>query len=627
MPNTPAIAPGTKEATALNASIMAESNPTPTMPFSRTFTSIPLSASTIPEKKAMRTSIATFMSSGRFFAIPSRTLIKNWKIESTIEGVYLTRATNTASISASAPSAICGTHSKRTSSKDRTTALMASPIAGALSAITRQNAIIPSPIFSSTAGISAATPVMITVRDATIAVAPAAPAAAKAVNPTAKADNPVPAANSPAPIARTPTPMSAKAPLNPRIVGTSGVRTAPATPRTAKAPAIVTNPFAMEIQLIAPRTERTGVNTAKAAAATSIAAEPPSVPFIKFSPTASSANATPIVTSPLAICSHEKLPIFPRTFATISRAAPTITKPVPIPTMFLGISFVAIATSAKAPPIETNPLAICSHENFAKSDIAEANIFIAAAISISARPEETTCFAFPVRLVNAATSRRSAPTAARPLPISSHFISPKSLQTDARIFIAAARITIPVAVVIALPPNLAVFKNKSTSASRTPTPTRPFANCSHCSFARSLTTEARTLIAAERISIPVAVEVAPLLNFAVAIKASNSASRTPTPTRPAVSCFQLKSASFFTALERIRTAPANTINFVEPFPVTPSSLLNTAIAPIKFANITVIAPSDAESFSLSINEIATIEAAKIAIAVAILINAPAFNCV
>ena len=77
----------------------------------------------------------------------------------------------------------------------------------------------------------------------------------------------------------------------------------------------------------------------------------------------------------------------------------------------------------------------------------------------------------------------------------------------------------------------------------------------------------------------------------------------------------------------MRTAPANTSNFVEPFPVTPSSLLNTAIAPIKFANMTVIAPSDAESFSLSINEIATIEAAKIAIAVAILINAPAFNCV
>ena len=164
-------------------------------------------------------------------------------------------------------------------------------------------------------------------------------------------------------MARTPTPIRAKAPLNPKIVGTSGVRTAPATPRTVKAPAMVTKPFAMDTQLIAPRTERTGVNTAKAAAATSIAAEPLRVPFIKFKPTASSVKATPIVTRPFAICSHEKFPILPRECATISSAAPTITSPVPIPTIFFGISFVAMATSAKAPPMAVKPFPICSHEN------------------------------------------------------------------------------------------------------------------------------------------------------------------------------------------------------------------------------------------------------------------------
>ena len=135
------------------------------------------------------------------------------------------------------------------------------------------------------------------------------------------------------------------------------------------------------------------------------------------------------------------------------------------------------------------------------------------------------------------------------------------------------------------------------------------------------------MTAAARITIPVAVEVAFLLNFAVAIKASSSASNTPTPTKPFANCSQLKSANFLTALERMRTAPANTISFVEPFPVNPPSLLNTAIAPIKSANITVIAPSDAESFSLSIKEMTTIEAAKIPIAVAILSKVPAFNCV
>ena len=326
-------------------------------------------------------------------------------------------------------------------------------------------------------------------------MAPAAPEAAKAVNPTAKAERPVPAANKPAPTVRTPTPMSANAPLNPKIVGTSGVRTAPATPRTVNAPAIVTSPFAMETQLIAPKILRTGVKTAKAVAATSTAAAPPRVPLIKFSPTASSAKATPIVTSPLAICSHEKFPIFPRTFAITSRAAPTITRPVPIPTIFLGISFVAIATSAKAPPIETNPLAICSHENFAKSDIAEANIFIAAAISIRARPEEITCFAFPVRFVNAAISRRSAPTEVRPLLISLHSICPKSLQTEAKIFIAAARITIPVAVLMALLLNLAILKNTATSPSNMPTPVNPLASSSHFSFDRSSHTDDKILIA------------------------------------------------------------------------------------------------------------------------------------
>ena len=128
-------------------------------------------------------------------------------------------------------------------------------------------------------------------------------------------------------------------------------------------------------------------------------------------------------------------------------------------------------------------------------------------------------------------------------------------------------------------------------------------------------------------TIPVAVVILPLLNFAVAINASNSASNTPTPTSPSANSPQLKSAIFLTALERTRTAAANTIRFVEPFPLKPPSLLKAAIAPIKSANITVIAPSDAESFSLSIKEMTTIEAAKIPIAVAILSKVPAFNCV
>ena len=343
-------------------------------------------------------------------------------MESTIEGVYATNASKTPAINAKAPSAIAGTHSTSTSTRVSTTALIVSPRTGALAVITLQSSTIASPILATIAGISPATPVITTVKPATTAVAPAVRAAAKAVNPTANADKPIPAAKSPAPIATTPTPIRANAPLNARIVPTNGVRTAPATPITVNAPATVIKPFAMLPQLIAPKTLRTGVKTAKAVAATSIAAEPANVPFIRLRPIANSAKAPPIAISPLAISSHEDLPILPKASATISRAAPTTIRPAPMPTMFLGIKFVAIATSAKAPPIATSPLAISFHENLAKSLIADANIFIAAAISTRASPEDITCFAFPVSFVNAAISRSNAPIAVRPFPISPHFI-------------------------------------------------------------------------------------------------------------------------------------------------------------------------------------------------------------
>ena len=55
IPKTPTIAPGTRDATAPRASIIADNNPIPTMPFNSTSVSIPLNASVIPEKNAIRT--------------------------------------------------------------------------------------------------------------------------------------------------------------------------------------------------------------------------------------------------------------------------------------------------------------------------------------------------------------------------------------------------------------------------------------------------------------------------------------------------------------------------------------------------------------------------------------------
>ena len=178
---------------------------------------------------------------------------------------------------------------------------------------------------------------------------------------------------------------------------------------------------------------------------------------------------------------------------------------------------------------------------------------------------------------------------------------------------------------IAFPLNFAVFRKISTSARRTPTPSKPFAISSQLKLLRDLTADAITLIAAANITIAVAFDMAFLLNFAVAMNASNSASNTPTPTRPLASSLQLRLAIFFTALDKTRTAEANMTSFVAPLPDTPPSLLNAAIATINSVIITVIAPREPASLSLSTREIATIDAAKMPIAVAIFISVPAFS--
>lgn len=68
---------------------------------------------------------------------------------------------------------------------------------------------------------------------------------------------------------------------------------------------------------------------------------PANVPFIRFNAIDSSANAPPIVTSPLAISSHVKLPIELKTFDKIVSALATAMRPTPVDTIFLGIKLTA----------------------------------------------------------------------------------------------------------------------------------------------------------------------------------------------------------------------------------------------------------------------------------------------
>ena len=238
---------------------------------------------------------------------------------------------------------------------------------------------------------------------------------------------------------------------------------------------MATRPLPIDSQLIAPKYLRTGTNALRATVAISMAAEPAKVPFIAFRPIAKITMAPPKVTRPFPISSQLILLILDNTDAKIARAAATAIKPTPLLMTFLGIRLSAIVIAANAPAIAIRPFAMPSHDIFAISFAEETNIFIAAAMAIRAIPVDITCFALPESLVNARTAAKSPATEARPFPISSQLIEAKSLQTDARIFNAAAKITIPVAVAIVFPLNLAVLKNKDTPANRAPTPTRPLA--------------------------------------------------------------------------------------------------------------------------------------------------------
>ena len=518
-----------------------------------------------------------------------------------------------------------------TSTNVRTNDLIISPITGAPSAITWHIEIIPFPISVNTAGIKAATPVIIIVKEATTAVAPAAPAAANDVKPIANAERPVPAAISPAPIAKTDTPTKVKAPANPIIVGRRGLRIAPATPRIVNAPAKTIRLLANDFQDFLERVAKTGTNKFKAETATSNEADPDNVPFIKFKAIDSSAKAPPKTVKPFPIDSHCIEPKLDKASAKTFKAAPTTRSPVPINISPLGIRFTEAATSAKAPPIAVSPLPMDSQFIEPKSDTAEANIFIEIPISTNAEPVDITCLAFPVRFVNTAISANNAPILPRPFSICFTLNCPKSLQEDANTFIAAANITMPVAVVVVFKLNFAKFKKAAISAINTPTAINPLAICFQLSSDKSLHTDANILIAAANITSP----VAPLMIFffCVDITFANIvtvAVKPVIPISPLAIPFQSSSARFFKDPASIFMDIDIAIIIVEVLNTLFGELLilpKMAIAPIKFTKSIVMPPIDADNLSLSINDKATIDADNMPIAIAILIRVPAFNCV
>ena len=425
------------------------------------------------------------------------------------------------------------------------------------------NATKPSPIFVAIVGIRFRIPVIITVSPSTIDVAPA-------VNATLSAEIPAAIRVIPAPIPNVATPNKANAAANPNIDGIIGVNKSPATPITVNAPANVNKLLTIEETDIPPNVFNTGVITDNAAAAISNAAEPANVPFMKFNPMANSANAPPNTVRPLPI-SVQLIPL--KSFiaeAKTFKAAPTTTNPVPINNVLLGIVFIAMTTSAKAPAIVAKPLPISSQLRDPKSFTADAIIFKAAPNKIIEVPVDKICLALPVNLVKAVNSISKPPIDASPLPISLQLRDPKFLTAYERTNNAADKTSIPLAVLPSFLSNEANFRNTNNSAINAPTDTKPFA-------IPSQPIVDSTFIAEDKIRIATAKLFIKLTAFIVPLK------------------------------------------FESIFP-------NKANDPTNSANKTAIAPNALFNESGSIVEITKIEAANNAIADAIFNNAPAFNC-
>ena len=351
--------------------------------------------------------------------------------------------------------------------------------------------------------MASAIPINIAVIEAVTAVSPAPAATAKAPIPTAMADNPEPIRTNPPPIAAIPTPNKAIDPANPIIEGITGVNTAPAIPITVKAPAKTIRLLAISPIVISPSDFKTGVKIFNAADATNKAADPASVPVIAFKATANITNDPPKATKPFAISFHSILPIDCNACARINKELATIVKPTAFVIIPSGKAFIAMATAPKAPPNPNKPFPISPKSPIAViSLIADANIFIAAPIRINEAPVDITFVAFPVSFVNIANSANIAPIPA--IPFTNSLGSPilaKSLTAEANIFIDAANITIPAAVLIASLDVLVVFKNKETAPIITDIPVRPTINSSKFNSASFFTADAITLIAAANITI------------------------------------------------------------------------------------------------------------------------------
>ena len=442
-----------------------------------------------------------------------------------------------------------------------TNALITSASVEALAIITCPNDTIPSAIFLNNIGIKLRIASPITKID----LANRLELAAIVVIPTDNASKPTPMAPKPSPMYNITFPNSFK-------VSILGSKAYTATPNITNTPAMKSRAFPISDKAIPPNFFNTIAN-ANNAGASSNNDFAPSLESSNFLRETTNINIDPAkANKPLASCSQDNLLIDLTAAPIIINAAPIPIKDAVFPLISSGMNFKVNTIKANDPANTVIPLAISSQDNLAICLIAIANRF------------------------------NAIPNAIRVAPILG--ISFFSLSNN--------RVTI------------------ITSANITVRPSNPFANSSQVNFANCLTDWTRTNIATENTIKPLAV----LFNCSDIFSPPNSLeTRTsivdsaPIPITPFATPSQSRPANVFIANESIRIDVEKAINIVTIFGilVLPMDRLRIIIVLDNSTNNIDSAIIESSNFSPSINDKTNNDAAKIAIAEAIVNNVLAFK--
>ena len=237
--------------------------------------------------------------------------------------------------------------------------------------------------------------------------------------------------------------------------------------------------------------------------------------------------------------------------------------------------------------------------------------------------------ALVVYLLNIDISAKTAPTPTTPFNIEVQSMFPKSSHAEAITFKELAMITIPVADLIPIDEKLVLFKNNDISVITAPKLTIPLIIDVKSNPDKSLQALPKTLIANANAIIPVEpfIKDPPFFDkldatlLIIPIIANIAV-------KEVIVCVISKLPIFFIANDKISIEVAIDAITVDDFiaelvklPILEYNLHATN----NCANNPPTAANDDPNLSESINDILTIEAAKIPIAVAILINISAFN--